>query len=143
MVKSFRQSSNNIDLPVLPNNCDTPVELIKLILQNNPILIDNWKKVLSSDVLSVDKLYQFMFHKNNWLLSWFGLQLLSNSFKIWMIPNDNNLIVNGSMLTYMGRIIKSPWYIHGRYIIIFNEALHFELALIDGDIKEYVLLFGS
>lgn len=80
-----------------------------------------------------------LFVQNGWQLTMFGAVLLSSTYKHWTIRNDANASVTGRVIVNMNRLIHGPWYTHhNTKIMVWDQFLHFELAMFDGNLHRFV-----
>jgi len=67
-----------------------------------------------------------------------GALLLGRTYKHWTIHNSANASMTGRVIVGMNRLIHGPWHAHNTTITVWDQFLHFELAMFDGDLHRFV-----
>lgn len=88
--------------------------------------------------LSTTELRRAIFSTNGWRLTKTGLEVLSTMFRPYITKNEENTIVTGKVLLGMDKCCKSPWYLSGKTVIVFDPALHLEIQIVGGKVSDFI-----
>lgn len=91
---------------------------------------------LSMDTLS--ELRRAVFVNQGWRLTKVGLRLLAQNYNSYRCGNDDNRIMTGRILVSMDAAVGGPWGYRDRDIFVFDQGVHFELQMCDGNARRFV-----
>lgn len=63
---------------------------------------------------------------------------MSSSFQSYCSTHKDNHDLRGRELANIGRIVRGPWYLARGGFFTWDMALHFELSMFDGNLKNFV-----
>lgn len=136
MAKSPQKTPKYLDR--LPEGWQSREDLLSILLNNDDV-VDTWKNT-ESRILpnNVDDILRILFMRNSWQLTTWGAAAMMRACCAWKLEHPENLLINGRVLINMGRIIQSPWFNHGRVIYVWDEGVHFEMQMFDGNIHKFI-----
>lgn len=88
--------------------------------------------------LSIVELRRALFSTAGWRLTKTGTELLSGIFQPYVTKNDENTIVTGKVLLGMDKCCRSPWFLSGKMITVFDSHLHLEIQIVGGNIADFI-----
>lgn len=121
MARSSRKN-NRVGLPDLPDGWSTREDLARIVAPGTDV--DEWVKSV--------------FLPGGWQLTNVGMDIMSRAYNSYVNEHANNSYMTGKVLINMGRITNGPWHARGHRIWTFNQDMHFELAMFDGDVRRFV-----
>jgi hypothetical protein len=83
-----------------------------------------------------------LFMGTGWKLTLFGCAFMLNAYRSYSLRHEANLRINGHVLINLGRIIRGPWHVHNMIVYVWDQEMHFELAMFDGDVHRFVEFNG-
>jgi hypothetical protein len=119
---------------ILPTNFGDPYDLCDWL---RPALVecndlDDWV------FLSTTELKRAVFSTSGWRLTRTGVELLSSVFQSYNTRNEENIQVTGKILLGMDRCCKSPWFLGGKMITVFNSHVHLEIQMVGGRMSDFI-----
>ena len=127
------------DLDDLPDGYSSKEELIALLL-NDPAVVAKWISASPGQhpTMDVNSVINAAFIRNSWQLTWWGCAALIASHRRFLLKNANNSVINGRILINLNNIINGPWKLQGQYLVVWDQTIHFELQIFDGDMQQFV-----
>lgn len=86
----------------------------------------------------IESMRRFLFINQGWRLTHRGFNLLLKYYQSYASQNPTNEVVIGRVLISMDCCIGGPWFMRGRHVFVFNDTAHFELEMVNGDVRTYV-----
>jgi hypothetical protein len=121
------------DLPDLPTDFASRNDCIEFIKKNTSFPING-----HIDLKNEKDFEAAFFTGTQWQLTLFGCGYLSAHYKSWVLGHEANLSVTPRLILNIGRLLQSPWYIKRGSIITWNQDIHFELAMFEGNVHKYI-----
>jgi hypothetical protein len=88
--------------------------------------------------LSTTELRRALFSTSGWRLTKTGLETLSSIFQPYVTKNEDNTVVTGKVLLGMDKCCKSPWFLSGKTVTVFDPTLHLEIQIVGGNIADFI-----
>ena len=100
--------------------------------------LKNILSVLQFDNIPLEQTRKLLFVNSGWRLTNEGYKILSKLYMTYESINPVNDILTGKIILKMDNCVNSPWFVRGKKLIVFDQIVHFELQMVDGDMSRYV-----
>jgi hypothetical protein len=121
----------------LPTGWTTKDELLSILMSDENFVI-TWQSEEEIPLDAITSLRKLMFVKNGLQLTKWGRSLLMRSYISYEIPIDEPSTITGKVMINLDKIIKSPWHIYSSKLIIWDQAIYFEINMFNQNVKRYV-----
>lgn len=132
----------------IPIGWETKSQLIQRMLDDE-FAVKSWNMAISDPTLltpmtdtdgsTIAIWSKQLFLQNSWQLTLFGCTFLCSVYKDYYINKHNaNYRTNGRILINLSKLVNGPWYIHNGSVYTWNQSVHFELVMFDGNVHDYV-----
>lgn len=124
----------------LPTKWSTRKELIAILIDQPVVagLIAASGKTGLQHPDEINVVSGAMFVGNGMQLTKIGCSIMCKLYSTYRLANDANLSVSGRLLIHLSRIITKPWHLSGQTIYLWDQHVHFEIAMFDGDLHRFV-----
>lgn len=132
------------DLNDLPSRYETRLDLVNAICKDQHVLdlVKQVRPLPGEPTIDftdpVSGLMKSLFMGTSWRLTLFGCAFMLNTYKSYSARHESNLRIGGRVLLNLGRIIRGPWHVHNMLVYVWDQQVHFELAMFDGDVCRFV-----
>ena len=118
----------------LPDSWKSRSDLAKIVLSDPDLDGFSARYGTFGSHMSPNDAVNLLFFGTSWRLTEVGLSVMLHLYESMIHSHQANNVVTPRIIVGLSRLVTGPWSINRGAVIIWDKRLHFELAMVDGDI---------
>lgn len=79
-----------------------------------------------------------LFMPTGWQLTTFGCAILIRAYRSYRIAGPCKDDLTGRLIVNLNKLVNGPWYVNDSAIYVWDQKMHFELQIYNGDLATYI-----